>query len=112
MKNEGVFFRNMVFVSSKYKQQFRLGSLIDWLVNSFSVRCRLTFNSERFPGTQNRRATRHVLARITKCIVVDGGIFENVLYQGPPLWSSSQEFLATDPEIPGSIPGAATFSEK
>jgi hypothetical protein len=23
----------------------------------------------------------------------------------PPLWSSGQEFLATDPEVPGSIPG-------
>jgi hypothetical protein len=28
-----------------------------------------------------------------------------------PLWSSSQEFLATDPEVPGSIPGATRFSE-
>jgi hypothetical protein len=31
---------------------------------------------------------------------------------GPPLWSSGQEFLATDPEIPVSIPGAIRFSEK
>jgi hypothetical protein len=30
----------------------------------------------------------------------------------PPLWSSVQEFLATDPEVPGSIPGATRFSEK
>jgi hypothetical protein len=27
-----------------------------------------------------RRATRHVLTRAAKCIDVDGGIFENVLY--------------------------------
>jgi hypothetical protein len=27
-----------------------------------------------------RRATRHVLTRVAKCINVDGGIFENVLY--------------------------------
>jgi hypothetical protein len=27
-----------------------------------------------------RRATRHVLTRILKCIDVDGGIFQNVLY--------------------------------
>jgi hypothetical protein len=27
----------------------------------------------------------------------------------PPLWS---EFLGTDPEVLGSIPGASTFSEK
>jgi hypothetical protein len=27
-----------------------------------------------------RRATRHVLRRVAKCIDVDGGIFENVLY--------------------------------
>jgi hypothetical protein len=27
-----------------------------------------------------RRATSHVLTRVAKCIVVDGGIFENVLY--------------------------------
>jgi hypothetical protein len=26
------------------------------------------------------RATRHVLTRVAKCIDVDGGIFENVLY--------------------------------
>jgi hypothetical protein len=30
----------------------------------------------------------------------------------PPLWSSGQEFLATDPEVLGSIPGASRFSEK
>jgi hypothetical protein len=30
---------------------------------------------------------------------------------GPFLWSSSQEFLAANPEVPGSIPGATTFSE-
>jgi hypothetical protein len=29
----------------------------------------------------------------------------------PPLWSSGQ-LLATDPEVPGSIPGAARFFEK
>jgi hypothetical protein len=29
----------------------------------------------------------------------------------PPLWSSGQ-FLATDPEVPGLIPGATRFSEK
>jgi hypothetical protein len=29
----------------------------------------------------------------------------------PPLLSSGQEFLARDPEVPGSIPGA-TFSDK
>jgi hypothetical protein len=28
----------------------------------------------------HRRATRHVLIRVAKCIDVDGGIFENVLY--------------------------------
>jgi hypothetical protein len=27
-------------------------------------------------------------------------------------WSSGQEFLATDPEVPRSIPGATRFSEK
>jgi hypothetical protein len=27
----------------------------------------------------------------------------------PPLWS---EFMATDPEVPGSVPGATKFSEK
>jgi hypothetical protein len=27
-----------------------------------------------------RRATYHVLTRLAKCIDVDGGIFENVLY--------------------------------
>jgi hypothetical protein len=27
-----------------------------------------------------RRATHHVLTRVTKCIYVDGGIFENILY--------------------------------
>jgi hypothetical protein len=28
-----------------------------------------------------------------------------------PLWSSSQEFLAADPEVPGSILGSARFSK-
>jgi hypothetical protein len=28
-----------------------------------------------------------------------------------PLWSSV-EFLATDPEVPGSIPGTTRFSDK
>jgi hypothetical protein len=32
--------------------------------------------------TLYRRATRHVLTRVAKCIDVKGGIFENVLYQG------------------------------
>jgi hypothetical protein len=27
-----------------------------------------------------RRATRHVLTLVTKCIAVNGGIFENVIY--------------------------------
>jgi hypothetical protein len=27
-----------------------------------------------------RRTTRHVLTRAAKCIDIDGGIFENVLY--------------------------------
>jgi hypothetical protein len=27
-----------------------------------------------------RQATRHVLTQVAKCIYVDGGIFENVLY--------------------------------
>jgi hypothetical protein len=27
-----------------------------------------------------RRATRHVFTRVAKCVDVDGGIFENVLY--------------------------------
>jgi hypothetical protein len=31
---------------------------------------------------------------------------------GPPLWSSGQEFLATDPEARGWIPAATRYSEK
>jgi hypothetical protein len=30
---------------------------------------------------------------------------------GPPLWASFQEFVAANPEAPGSIPGATRFSE-
>jgi hypothetical protein len=30
--------------------------------------------------TLYRRATRHVLTRVAKCIDVNGGIFENLLY--------------------------------
>jgi hypothetical protein len=37
---------------------------------------------------------------------------ETVHRKGPPLWSSDQEFLATDTEVPGSIPGAPRFCEK
>jgi hypothetical protein len=29
----------------------------------------------------------------------------------PPLWSSGQEFLTANPEVPGSITGATRFSE-
>jgi hypothetical protein len=31
---------------------------------------------------------------------------------GLPLWSSNQEFLATDPEVPSLIPDATRFSKK
>jgi hypothetical protein len=31
-------------------------------------------------STLYRRATRHVLTRVAKCVDVDGGIFDNVLY--------------------------------
>jgi hypothetical protein len=34
-----------------------------------------------------------------------------VLFMSPPLWSSSQEFLAAISEVPGSIPSATRFSE-
>jgi hypothetical protein len=33
-----------------------------------------------------------------------------ILHCGPLLWSRVSEFLATDPEDPGSIPGATRFS--
>jgi hypothetical protein len=36
----------------------------------------------------------------------------NITPVGPPLWSSGQEFLPTDPEVPGFIPGATRLSEK
>jgi hypothetical protein len=29
----------------------------------------------------------------------------------PPLWSSSQEFMAANPEVPGSISSATGFAE-
>jgi hypothetical protein len=32
------------------------------------------------------------------------------MYKRPPLWSSGQ-FLAVNPEVPDSIPGATRFSE-
>jgi hypothetical protein len=36
---------------------------------------------------------------------------DQFVYSRPPLWSSSQEFLAANPEVPGLIPGATSFSE-
>jgi hypothetical protein len=44
----------------------------------------------------------------------DNNIYFNYNYRTnrPPLWSSGQEFLATDPEVPGSISGATRFTEK
>jgi hypothetical protein len=36
----------------------------------------------------------------------------NVDGKRPPLLSSGQEFLATDPEVSGSVPGPTRFSEK
>jgi hypothetical protein len=40
--------------------------------------------------------------------------FTKTLYfEGPPLWSSGQtEYVVTDPQVMGSISGAARFSEK
>jgi hypothetical protein len=43
-----------------------------------------------------------------KCIII---IIIIIIIMGPLLWSSGQ-FLATDLEVPGSIPGATRFSEK
>jgi hypothetical protein len=34
------------------------------------------------------------------------------VYIHPNFWGVIREFLATDPEVPGSIPGATRFSEK
>jgi hypothetical protein len=46
-------------------------------------------------------------------VILHDVIFHFIIMSvGPHLWSSSQEFLATDPEIPGSIPDAIRFSEK
>ncbi|PNF31055.1 hypothetical protein B7P43_G17681 [Cryptotermes secundus] len=42
---------------------------------AISLNCTLYFT-----GTLCRRATHHVLTRVAKCIDVDGGIFENILY--------------------------------
>jgi hypothetical protein len=36
--------------------------------------------------------------------------YNSLYYEVLIIWCSS-DFLAADPEIPGSIPGAATFSE-
>jgi hypothetical protein len=41
---------------------------------------RTVYEIELFDGARYRRATRRVLTRAAKCIDVDGGIFENVLY--------------------------------
>jgi hypothetical protein len=37
---------------------------------------------------------------------------DKLRYVRPPLWFSGQEFLTTDPEVPGSISGPTIFSEK
>jgi hypothetical protein len=42
----------------------------------------IDLNKER--QDELRRATRHVLTRVAKCIDVDGGIFENVMIIGVP----------------------------
>jgi hypothetical protein len=38
-----------------------------------------------------RRATRHVLTRVAKCIDADGGIFEKILY-----WVNCTNFVTRD----------------
>jgi hypothetical protein len=45
-----------------------------------------------------------------KGILMKLNIIKNILETASFVWWS--EFLATDPEVPGSIPGAAIFSEK
>jgi hypothetical protein len=40
----------------------------------------VTARIKRRQDSLYRRATRYVLTRAAKCIDVDGGIFENVLY--------------------------------
>jgi hypothetical protein len=37
---------------------------------------------------------------------------KDIIVVTPPLWSSDSEFLATNPEVSGLIPGATRFSEK
>jgi hypothetical protein len=51
-------------------------------------------------------------SEVLAAVVMGEFYFLLLLFYRPPLWSSGQEFLATDPEVPGSIPGATRFSEK
>jgi hypothetical protein len=46
-----------------------------------------------------------------KCYFYYIYIYIYLWLEGPPLWSSSQEFLAANQEVPGSILGATRFSE-
>jgi hypothetical protein len=48
--------------------------------NDFQDRAMDVISTHRESGNALRRATRHVLTRVTKYIDVDGGIFRNILH--------------------------------
>jgi hypothetical protein len=58
----------------------------------------------------HRHRRDNVKSNITACSVLRG-ILNWFILIVPPLWSTSQEFLAANPEVPGSIPGVTRFSE-
>jgi hypothetical protein len=59
-----ILSKKIVYVHVCYSERFPRQS---YLTVQYTVHCK-------------ERATRHVLTRVAKCIDVDSGIFENVLY--------------------------------
>jgi hypothetical protein len=73
--------------------------------------CKLLPIAANYPGFQNRQAFDEAIRGPVHTYIHK--IYLNKLYPNmPPVdFKSSSEFLATDPEVPGSIPGASRFSE-
>jgi hypothetical protein len=62
-------------------------------------------------GAVRLRSNCVISRKQARSIATSSGVLK-FLCEGPPLWPKWSEFLATNPEVPGSIPCTTRFSEK
>jgi hypothetical protein len=83
---DGFLTKKIVYIKGVPRGKFNiLGVTVSVILRKKSVYVHVSYSeTELFYYTVHctlyRRATLHVLTRLAKCIDVDGGIFENVLY--------------------------------